>query len=159
MLWVRESHLCLLFGVGRKTFSVVYSQVWWVLQLLFFFLCFSTFSRWNRLPIRKRSCLGRLSGSTIMNLFWWVRGLTEENCYMLPREKSWYHREEMHLGRTFSKDGVGNSACPAMCNVSPFCAESAPGQATWAPVSSGWAECIPSGMYEIRGRENVCGGM
>lgn len=90
-----------------------------------FVLCFSTFSRWSRLPIRKKSCLGRLSHSTIMNLFWWVRGLTEDNCSTQLREESccFCHGEEMHLGKTSLKGSIGGSGCPVllcMCVMCPF---------------------------------------
>lgn len=92
--WERHASV-LLFRAGRKMFRVCQAKSAGCFSL--FFLYFSTFSSWSRLPIRKKGCLGRPSHSTIMNLFWWARGLTEYNCSVQLREKScsFYHGEEI----------------------------------------------------------------
>lgn len=107
----------LLFRAGRKMFRVCLAKSSSCFNL--FFLYFSTFSSWNRLPIRKKGCLGRPSHSTIMNLFWWVRGLTEYNWSIQPRQKScsFYHEEKMDLERTSAKSGEGERGCPALLYV------------------------------------------
>lgn len=116
MLWLRVPHL-VLFRARRKMFRVCPAKS--AVRFNRFFLYFSTFSSWSRLHIRKKGSLGRPSHSTIMNLFWWVRGLTEYNCSVQPRERSCssYHVEKMHLGGTSAKASEGERGCPALLYI------------------------------------------
>lgn len=131
------------------------------------FLCPSTFSSWSRLPTGRKNCLGRLSHSTITNLFWWVR-------------EDWWNRvapfsQDMSVALAISQggDAFGKDLFKGWCrwqwipctalgiyNLSLFFStESAPGQATWAAVPSGWAECVPSGIHGIWDRKNDVGNV
>lgn len=152
MLW--ESHACPLSS-GSERFSKLSNQVCWGLKLLFSLsqhifqmeqdayrveeLPWETITFSNNEPVlvseswEKR--VAQFSQGTSV-----APSITGRRCIRKKLLTGWYKWEWVSCSALDTR------------NVSPFPAESAPGQATWAAVSSGWTECIPSGAGYGTGR-------